>query len=48
VANQLRDLGKEFGAQMKAVDTLERALKEDEAIGAPPPAAPQAPGPVAP
>jgi tetratricopeptide (TPR) repeat protein len=48
VATQLRDLGKEFGAQMKAVDTLERALKEEEAIGAPPPAAPQAPGPVAP
>jgi len=48
VANQLRELGKEFGTQMKAVDTLERSLKEEEAIGAPPPTAPQGPAPVAP
>lgn len=48
VANQLRDLGKEFGAQMKAVDALEKVVKEEEELGAPPPPVPQGQAPVAP
>jgi tetratricopeptide (TPR) repeat protein len=48
VASQLREIGKEFGLQMKVVDSMEKALKDDEAEAAPQSAAPQGPAPIAP
>ncbi len=48
VSDQLKALGREYGGQMKAVEEIERMLREEEAKGEAAAAAPQASPPAAP